>query len=444
MGRHHRNHIHQIMMAHLAQQQAAAAAAAAESVRANAERARADALQAELQARREADRIAAAAAAAMPSIPVSSLVAIRTALAQWRPGRSAGRKLRILRALLAILGVRGCGKSSFINAVMSGLLGRAISPAQVAPGEHHVTRELYSFDPLDYVRLFDLWGWTEGYTTDALLLAAGRLPEGIRYDDVPSFNDDRLVQNPTFANNEMHAMVIALPYGQHNEAMFGPMLQRMRETIRELTRTRVPVFVLLTKCDMATGTNGVAPDLSNFYSSALLDEVVRALATTLGLEKDHVIPVSAPVGNERVALSDEVRERSWSICLKALETILTDVNTFYDCVANGQIKRSNAPRFPIDTTPDRQATNGFLWLEDGQDATPTAYRVIDMDDAESSCRIQLTLDGVEYECIARASATLIASLEDVLFDVRNRDRVRCIANGCIALANPVEMVRVQR
>jgi len=436
-----RRGFHNMMMAIHQQQQAAAAAANAAVAAANQRAAEAEAA---LAARRAADAVLAAAAAAMPPSPVCSLAEMRAKLSAWRPGRSAGRRLRVPRANIGILGIRGCGKSSFLNAIMSAAIGEAISPAQVAPGDNHVTRELFAYDAFDGARLFDLWGWTDGYSMDAELLAAGRLPEGVRYDDVPTLNDPRLVQQPTFAQHEMHAMVIALPYGHHNEALYGPMLMRVRETIRALERTRVPVFVLLTKSDTATGPNGVTPDLANFYESALLHDARKALASILGIEKDHVLAVSAPVGNERVEISNELRDRSWSICLTALDAILRDVNTFYDSVANNRVKRFNAHLFPIDTVPVFEATNGQLWLAEGCDLVPTNYRATDLDESGMSCRIQLTLDGVEYECIARASAALISALAELMFDVRDREHVKCIANGCVALANPVAMVRLHR
>lgn len=428
-------------MAHLQhiQQQAAAQAAAAA-----AETQRANELAAQIAARQEADRKLAAEAAAMPASPVCSLADMRAKLSAWRPGRGSGRKLRVPRANIGILGVRGCGKSSFLNAVMSAALGEMIKPARVAPGDDHVTRELFHFDAFDGARLFDLWGWTENYNLDALLLAAGRLPDGIEINDIDSLNDTRLVQNPSFAQHEMHAMIIALPYGQHNKAMFGDMLTRVSEIIRALQKSRVPVFVLLTKSDTAIGPNGVAPDLANFYESALLHAARQSLAETLKIEKDCVLAVSAPVGIERPELSNATRDRCMSICLTALDAVLRDVNTFYDNVADGRVKRNNAPLFPIEATPAFEATNGKLWLAEGQDLAPTSYRAIDLDETAMSCRIQLKLDNAEYECVARASAALVSSLVEILFDVRDRERVTCIANGCIALANPVAVTRVRR
>jgi hypothetical protein len=378
------------LMAHLQhiQQQAAAQAAAAA-----AETQRANELAAQIAARQEADRKLAAEAAAMPASPVCSLADMRAKLSAWRPGRGSGRKLRVPRANIGILGVRGCGKSSFLNAVMSAALGEMIKPARVAPGDDHVTRELFHFDAFDGARLFDLWGWTENYNLDALLLA---------------------------------------------------MLTRVSEIIRALQKSRVPVFVLLTKSDTAIGPNGVAPDLANFYESALLHAARQSLAETLKIEKDCVLAVSAPVGIERPELSNATRDRCMSICLTALDAVLRDVNTFYDNVADGRVKRNNAPLFPIEATPAFEATNGKLWLAEGQDLAPTSYRAIDLDETAMSCRIQLKLDNAEYECVARASAALVSSLVEILFDVRDRERVTCIANGCIALANPVAMTRVRR
>ncbi len=419
------------------QQQQAAAAAAAAAAQAKAAADAAAAAQAAL----------AAAQAAMPAHPVSALSDARAQVCGWRAGRTAtSRRLGVTKANIAVLGIRGSGKSSFINALLSGVAGEPVRLAVSAPSDEHVTRQLYAYDVGQHTRLWDLWGWKSNYAMDVQLLQAGKLPRGVRFDNVPSLNDPRLIAQPQFAEHEMHAAIVTLSYGQHNPALFGEQLARIRELIRDaFAAYNVPVLVMLTMADQATQTNGVRADLSNIHESRLVFDARQSLARTLGVEIDDVLAVSAPYGNERGAISTELRDRCWSICLEALAIVQGRCNDLYEQVALGMAQRFNAPRGPEEGAAGVTVlANGTVTRVDGAAATPITYRAVEQAGGGVLVQLALADENIEYECTV---ATTVQQLRDavfVSFDVRNRDAATCFSASCQALAAPVPMLRVRR
>lgn len=226
------------------------------------------------------------AANAPPANPVQPPAVYRQEIEQWTAhGNDAALQARVplRKARTLLLGERGTAKSSFINTVLSGMLGQSewcfflqrvliffslqgVVDAVVEPIGQHVTRTVMAYQvrrvnglpcPVD---IADMWGWRQNYILDVRAVVRGKVDwtNGTSWEaaDLEALENNGVV--PTL-DDEVHTVFMTLAYGDRHHA---DTRAHMRDTITYLRDRSIPVVVLLTKCDEADSLR--QSDLSDF------------------------------------------------------------------------------------------------------------------------------------------------------------------------------------
>eukprot|EP01094_Clydonella_sp_ATCC50884_P030350 TRINITY_DN9890_c0_g1_i1.p1 TRINITY_DN9890_c0_g1~~TRINITY_DN9890_c0_g1_i1.p1 ORF type:complete len:550 (+),score=154.60 TRINITY_DN9890_c0_g1_i1:139-1788(+) len=258
---------------------------------------------------------------------------------------SPGTALGLTNVNMLLAGEKGTTKSSYTNAVCSGVAGRIVRIAEAHPSSDHVTSRLSSYSVARGVpvEVRDMYGRTQHYDAETTLAMDGRLKEGSSWsaEAVPREGDPRVRKNPRFGD-ETHCVLATIAYPFSNPAAFPEPMQHLK-TLVERARMYprcLPVVVLLTQADEA---EDVLEDLSNVYGSVQVLAARQRVADAVGLDLDVVLPVSTPFGVRR-SESEEMVENSEALCLRALCTALDRCSDFLLNVEEGRVVRKNVQR----------------------------------------------------------------------------------------------------
>eukprot|EP00008_Paramoeba_atlantica_P005811 CAMPEP_0201479366 /NCGR_PEP_ID=MMETSP0151_2-20130828/4064_1 /ASSEMBLY_ACC=CAM_ASM_000257 /TAXON_ID=200890 /ORGANISM="Paramoeba atlantica, Strain 621/1 / CCAP 1560/9" /LENGTH=451 /DNA_ID=CAMNT_0047860821 /DNA_START=85 /DNA_END=1440 /DNA_ORIENTATION=- len=235
-------------------------------------------------------------------------------------------RVKVEQAKLLVLGDAGVGKSSFWGTLCSGVRNRTYLPVKPSPQSEHGTRQLLGipiYGPDDHeirARGHDCWGWVPQYLGQIPLMLAGRYQEKDRWDMMPNINQGRVVQ----FKDEMHGIILMISFSQRHD------VEHARQIIDSCRLSEVPVTVLMTKCDLA---DDVKSDLSNFFESRRLQTAQGELAQSLGIDSFHIHLVTAMNRQPpAAALSERVKSRARSICMKAFQACLYATSDFVEAV----------------------------------------------------------------------------------------------------------------
>ena len=260
----------------------------------------------------------------------------RNEIVNWQVAPPAVRlRLHLSTAKILILGDPGEGKSSYWNTLATGLRNRPYHPVDPSPQAEHGTRHLvrvplYGPDNHEINALgLDCWGWVPQYPVQIPLILAGRIRENDSWDLVPNIN----AGPARLFNEEIHGVFLMISYNRRGD------VEHARQIIDLCRPSKVPVQVLLTRCDLA---DDVKPDLSNFFDSGRLQTEQGKLAHSLGIDSINIhLVTSMNRQPPSPALSEAVKSRARSICMKAFLACLYSVSDFAEKVDRVPGIRSN-------------------------------------------------------------------------------------------------------
>ncbi|XP_071162519.1 interferon-induced protein 44-like [Mytilus edulis] len=209
------------------------------------------------------------------------------------------KELNVPQARILLVGQVGAGKTSFFNTINSVFRGYITRQACSGNAEHSLTtvyrkyqiRNGTSGKALNF-RLHDTRGLEADQGMDAhgmCYLLDGNLPDRFQFNPSAPVTPDitGFVAKPQFAD-KIHCVVIVID-GSTVDVMPEKVIEKMKGFQIHMNQRGIPQLVLLTKIDKVC--EATSEDLSQVFSSPVVQETVDRVSQILGLPRSNILPI---------------------------------------------------------------------------------------------------------------------------------------------------------